>query len=242
MNSAKATILAQLKKDILPLQGFKRISNPSGGNVVPFAISAAFPKSEFPLGAVHEFSFGSGEDAAATGGFVTGILSSLLKNKGACIWVSACRNIFPPALSSFGINPDKVIFIDVKNQKEILWITEEALKCEGLAAVVSEVEDLSFINSRRLQLAVEKSQVTGFILRNNPRKLSVNACLTHWNVRPMPSAVNDLPGVGFPRWEVQLLKVRNGQPGKWVVEYVSGHFHHIQASAAIPLLQKKKTG
>jgi protein ImuA len=25
--------------------------------------------------------------------------------------------------------------------------------------------------------------------------------------------------MGFPRWEVELLKVRNGKPGKWLVQW-----------------------
>ena len=38
----------------------------------------------------------------------------------------------------------------------MLWVIEEALKCEGLAAVIGEIKELSFTQSRRLQLAVEK--------------------------------------------------------------------------------------
>ena len=41
-----------------------------------------------------------------------------------------------------------------------MWAIEEALKCDGLAAVIGEMKELSFTNSRRLQLAVEKSHVT----------------------------------------------------------------------------------
>jgi len=36
--------------------------------------------------------------------------------------------------------------------------------------------------------------------------------------------VDGLPGLGFPRWQVELLKVRNGQPGSWVVEWSDGRF------------------
>jgi protein ImuA len=37
---------------------------------------------------------------------------------------------------------------------------------EGLAAVVAEIQELSFMTSRRLQLATEQSGVTGFMLRH----------------------------------------------------------------------------
>jgi len=51
-----------------------------------------------------------------------------------------------------------------------------------------------------------------------------------------------MPGVGFPRWNVELLKVRNGKPGTWQVEFSAGRFRHLSTAIAIPLIQKKKTG
>ncbi len=150
--------------------------------------------------------------------------------------------MFPPALKSFGIAPDKIIFIDLKKEKEILWAMEEALKCDSLSAVVGEMKELSFTNSRRLQLAVEQSRVTGFILRNNTRNFSTTACVTRWKIAPLPSESDDMPGVGFPRWNVELLKVRNGKPGSWQIEFAAGHFSLISKITTITLEQKKKTG
>jgi protein ImuA len=63
---------------------------------------------------------------------------------------------------------------------------EEALRCNRLAAVVAEIGELSFTASRRLQLAVEQSRVTGFILRLKPRNLTSTACVTRWRVTSLP--------------------------------------------------------
>ncbi len=120
---------------------------------------------------------------------------------------------------------------------------EEALKCKGLSAVIGEIQELSFTASRRLQLAVEQSQVTGFILRRNPRSINTTACVTRWQITSVPSELaEDMPGVGFPRWNVELLKVRNGTPGRWQIEFAAGRFRHIPKIAAMPFIQKKKTG
>jgi protein ImuA len=118
---------------------------------------------------------------------------------------------------------------------------EEALKCDGLAAVVAEIQELSFIASRRLQLAVEKSLVTGFILRRNPRNINTTACVTRWKIKPIQSeSVDGLPGVGFPRWNVELLKARNGKGGSWQIEWVAGQFKHISnTTIELPEIQKK---
>ncbi len=203
----------------------------------------AFPDYSFPLGAVHEFICPDVEAISASSGFIASILSKLMQNDSASIWISPSQNIFVPALSTFGIKPDKIIFIELKNQKEILWAMEEALKCEGLAAVIGEIPELSFNISRRLQLAVEQSRVTGFIIRNNPRKLETTACIARWQITSLPSASdNDMPGVGFPRWNVELLKVRNGKPGTWQIEYAERKFNYL--TSIVPLLQEqdRKTG
>ena len=89
INSPKSNIIAQLQKAILPLQGFKRMPNQGTLDVLPRVIKDAFPHAEFPLGAVHELISMGAENAAATGGFVAGILGSLMRGGGACIWISS---------------------------------------------------------------------------------------------------------------------------------------------------------
>ncbi|MEJ7677101.1 MAG: hypothetical protein WKG06_04335 [Segetibacter sp.] len=164
-----------------------------------------------------------------------------MRKGGVSLWISSSRMIFPPALKSFGIEPDKIIFINVPKEKEILWAMEEALKCEWLAAVIAETQELSFTTSRRFQLAVEQSRVTGFIIRRNPRNLAT-ACVTRWKITPLPTVVqDDMPGVGFPRWNVELLKVRNGIPGNWELEW-AGRFRHVSKLTSITKDQQRKAG
>ena len=243
MPGKKSDIIVQLQKDILPLQGFKTILSNAVTDAGLGAISDAFPNASFPIGAVHEFIAEGAEGSAATCGFITGVLGSLLHSGGAAIWISDSGTIFPPALLYFGIAPDKIIFIDIHKEKEMLWAMEEALKCEGLAAVVGEIPDLSFTDSRRLQLAVEQSQVTGFILRCKPRHLNTTACVTRWKITPLPTKLAaGMPGVGFPRWNVELLKGRNGKPGSWQIEFVAGKFRQVSRLTEIRQDQQKKAG
>ena len=243
MPLTKADIIAQLQRDILPLQRFKNKLSQTVMDALPMPVIHAFHNAAFPLGAVHEFVAGNMEDTAATGGFVSGLLASLMRKGGATIWISSYRTIFPPALASFDIEPDKIIFIDLKKEKEILWATEEALKCNGLTAVVGEIPELSFTASRRLQLAVEDSRVTGFIIRCNPRIINTTACVTRWKITSLPSELPEgMPGVGFPRWNVDLLKVRNGRPGSWEIEFAAGRFRLISKITAIEREHQKKAG
>jgi protein ImuA len=242
MRSSKADIIAQLQKEILPLQGLKSSEYGSAVDVKFGPIKHAFANDIFPLGAIHEFFCNAAENTAATTGFITGILSSLMQNDRACIWISARRTVFPPALKLFGVEPDKIIFINCQKEKDVLWSNEEALKCDGLVAVIAEIQEISFNASRRLQLAVEKSNVTGFILRENPRNLAT-ACVARWKITSLPTESEDnMPGIGFPKWNIELLKVRNGQPGNWEVMWKDGQFQQIPKIASIILEQTKKTG
>jgi len=241
MTIDKAAILAQLQREILPLQGLHGIQKNVLLDTLLGPIKHAFPNNSFPLAAVHEFISHTAEDAAATSGFVGGLMSALMKKEGISIWISSNRSIFPPALRSLGIAADRIIFIDLKKEKEILWAMEEALKCQGIASVIGELPGLGFTASRRLQLAVESSQVTGFILRRNPRNINTTACVTRWKITSLQSEpVHEMPGVGFPKWKVDLLKVRNGKPGTWEVELVSGKFRHTSQSKAIQIHSQKK--
>ena len=243
MGGVNANIIAQLKKEILPLQGFKSIKGKENYDLGLGPIRFAFPNSCFPLGAMHEFCCDEKENTAATSGFISGILSRLMKDGATCIWVRTTKTIFPPALKTFGIDPEKIIFVDLKSDKDVLWVTEEALKFDGLAAVIAELRELDFTASRRLQLAVEHSRVTGFIIRNKPRNQNTTACVSRWKISSIESSSpNDLPGIGFPRWNVELLKVRNGIPGSWQVEWINGRLKTIQKSITIISEEQKKTG
>jgi protein ImuA len=238
MQTSKAHIIAQLQKDILPLEGYKPIAGNKAFDAGLGFIKNAFPNASFPLGAIHEFYCSGTEDVSASSGFIAGIVSAIMQQSGVSLWISSRQTIFPPALKAFGIEPDKVIFINLRKETEILWVMEEALKCEGLAAVIADTPEVSFTASRRLQLAVEQSRVTGFIIRRNPRNLAT-ACVARWKITPLPSTTEDgLPGIGFPRWNVELLKVRNGIPGKWELEW-AGRFRHVYKLASINKEQRK---
>jgi protein ImuA len=234
-------IFKNLQDDILRLQGFKS-SNGSSIDVGLGPITAAFPNSVFPLGAVHEFLSTRVEDSASTNGFVAGLISSISGCNGATVWISSSRKVFAPALKSFGVEPDRFIFLDLQSEKDIAWAMDEALKCSALSAVVAEVREIDFTASRRLQLAVERSKVTGFILRHNYRKLNTTACVSRWRITPLLSNDMERPGMGFPKWKVELLRMRNGKTGTWLMEWIGGRFVTIPQTVMVPEFHQKKAG
>ncbi len=233
MPALKADIITQLKKELLALQGFRPLVH-AHQQIDLGTINHSFPDSQFPLGVNHEFICGNKESLAASSGFIAGILSSMLQKSGGVVWISSSQIIFPPALVSFGIDPSQLIFIHLRNQKEINWTIEEALKCEGLSAVVGEISFVDLAISRRLQLAAEQSRVTGFLLRHQPKQLFTTAFTCRWQIQSLQSETADgLPGIGFPRWQIELLKVRNGKPGSWQLEWINGKFQLVVSKSSL---------
>jgi len=241
--ATKYDIAQKLQKDILALQGVRKKSN-QHINTDLGEIESAFHNHTFPTGAVHEFISYMPEASTATNGFIAALMGKCTDSRGTILWISMQRTIFPPALQLYGIDPGRVLFLDLASQKDVLWAVEEALKCDALAGVVSELRELTFTESRRLQLAVEQSKVTGFIHRYNPRSENITACVTRWKIQALPSILEEgMPGIGLPKWNVQLMKVRNGKPGSWHIEWKENGFKYTPKQAfTIHHIHKRKTG
>ncbi|MFL5740865.1 MAG: ImuA family protein [Flavisolibacter sp.] len=242
MQQGKAHILSDLKKQILPLQGLKPLLQDALPEIGLGSLNFAFPHATFPLGSLHEFICEGEESSAASLGFVSCITGILMRKSDPVVWISSRKNIFPSSLVSFGMRPEKIIFIHLQKEKDILWAIEESLKCEGLAAVIGETRQLSFDASRRMQLAIEKSRVTGFLILHSLHA-QITSSVGKWRIKSLPSETEDgLPGVGFPRWNVELLKIRNGKPGCWQLEWREGKFKELLTIQIPQEEQQKKAG
>jgi len=223
----KQDIVQELRTRILAMQGVNKPGS-DRRSIGLGNIEMAFPGGAFPRAAIHEFTSLEPEAAAATSGFLSCLLHSLMNRKGFCLWVSSRRVIFPPALKLLGVDPECVIFVDLQNDKDVLWAVEEGLRCSALVAVVGELRELTFAQSRRLQLTIEESQVTGFIHRVLPKSENTTACAARWKIHPLPGIIEPgLPGIGFPKWQVELAKVRNGRPGSWELGWTPIGFEHF---------------
>ena len=233
---SKGELLQHLRQAIQRSEGYR----PSAGRNITTRIAqidAALPGGNLPLAAIHEFMSAGANDGAAAAGFMFGLLNSVMADQGYALWITKSRILFPHGIASFGIDPDRIIFITVRRDQEVLWVMEEALRCKSLTAAIAEISDTDLTATRRLQLATEASGVTGFLLRQNPRNTGTSACTTRWRVQAAPSIAHDgLPGVGHPCWQVELVKARSGQPGSWTVEWRNGGFREVPppATARLP--------
>ena len=158
---------------------------------------------------------------------------------GMVLWCLPRPDLYGPGLAAHGLDPARLVLVRAPRDAEILWAMEEGLRAPGIAAVVGEVGSLAAVASRRLQLAAERSGITVFLLRRwrnggqaaHERALP-NAAVTRWRIAALPSkSLPGEPGVGRPRWRIELLRCRGGEPASWEVEEADATGHVSLAAA-----------
>jgi protein ImuA len=220
--SAGLPIVEELRERIRRLEGAatrRRL-------VLPFGIKEIdrhLPEGGLALGALHEVA-GGGKgaiDGAAAALFAAGIAA---RTRGKVLWCVTRPDLFAPAIAQAGLVPDRVIYVEAGDEKSILACFEEGLRHGGLGAVVAEVARLSMTASRRLQLAAESSGAIGIAIRRWWRPAEAAdfglpaASVTRWRVSALPATPLPVPGVGRPRWQVELIRCRAGESADFEVE------------------------
>lgn len=194
--------------------------------VLPFEVSELddrLPHGGLARGHLHEAIEGgaASQYAGLATLFAAGILARM---QGPVLWCLRGRDLFAPALARVGLHPHRVIFCETWKDRDVLPAMEEGLKCGGLAAVVGEISKLSLNASRRLQLCAGESGVTALVIRRWQNIAEKNAAgepsaaATRWRVTPQPSPLSGFDGLPRQHWQLDLLRVRGGEPRSWIVE------------------------
>jgi len=222
MSLRPAIELSALRAQIQRLEHSGRAS----GGVLPFGVpglDAALPQGGLATGALHEVA-GGGDgavDGAVAALFAAGIAARL---PGQVLWCVTRPDLFAPALRQSGLDPDRVLYVEAGDETTLLACFEEGLRHRALGAVVAEISRLSMTASRRLQLAAESSGVTALAVRRWRRATEAadfgqpTAAATRWRVTPQPSSPLPAPGVGRPRWFIELLRCRAGGCAEFTLE------------------------
>lgn len=229
MPAAARPTLAALRAEIAALE---RGAADRGVRTAPEAIGFGDPRIDgrLPGGGLalkswHAFA-GEGLDleaAAASAAFVAR-LAVPLAVRGELVWVLRRDDLYAPGLAGLGLPAERLIQVCARDEDEALAVMEDALRTPGVAAVIGEADEVDLVAGRRLQLACEQSQATGFVLRRRPfggagKGETGSAAATRWSIAPSPSepAAGEL-GLGAPRWRVTLERCRGGRTGSWILE------------------------
>lgn len=175
--------------------------------------------------ALHEVAAsqpGLAEDAAATL-FAAGIAGRFAEAHGSVVWAISQFDLYSPGLEQSGLAPARTLFVEAREDAQVLAVMEDALRHGSVSAVVGEVRRASMTATRRLQLAATEGKTPALLFRrwrrNGVCPLSEpSAACTRWRVGCAPSPSLAIPGVGQPHWQVELARQRNGDGFTFILE------------------------
>ncbi len=151
---------------------------------------------------------------------------------GAVVVMDNRGDFYPAAAAVLGIDLNNLIVIRTKTEKDRLWALDQALRCQGVAAVWAPQEKIDPHTFRRLQLAAESSGALGVLVRDKQARELPTWSYVQLLARPEngrgqgagrggfsggASWRNGKEDAGGDRWvRVELLRSRHGKSGGWV--------------------------
>jgi len=193
------------------------------GPVLPFGVG---PLDHLLAGggldgaSLHEIAAASAswsDDAAATL-FAAGIAARFAAPPGlSALWALTRFDLYAPGLEQAGLGPERILYAQGRNDRELLAMCEDALRDGSLACVVAEVKAADQTATRRLQLAATEGKTPMLLYRRYRRYgkcplADLSLACTRWRVGSLASTPLSMPGVGRGRWSVELVRQRGGPP------------------------------
>ena len=162
------------------------------------------------------------DDAAATL-FIAGLAARFAGTAGNVLWALSRFDLYAPGLDQAGLTPDRLLYAEAREEVEVLALVEDGLRSGSLGAVVGEVSRVSMTATRRLQLAATEGRTPMLLFRRWRRRAASpldepSSATTRWRIGSTASGAVGHPGVGRARWEMALVRQRNGNPFSLIVE------------------------
>jgi protein ImuA len=222
VSHSRLSQLASLREEVRAIESLRPQEE---REVLPFGIpdiDGRLAWNGLPLGALHEVAGSSrnhDDDAAAT----LFIASIAARVHGPILWVVRRRDLFAPGLFQAGLDPQRVLYAEARDDAELLALMEDGLRYRGLGAVIGEAKRVSMASTRRLQLAAEEGRTIPLLLKQAARQDgdalgSPSAAVTRWRVSSAPSSPVPWNGLGRSRWHLQCVRQRGGDSFELQVE------------------------
>ncbi len=182
-------------------------------------LDAAMPNGTLGIGALHEVEPLRATDTPWLTGFAFGLLSRL-GTLDPIVWcvtreqVGDYGQLYAHGSERFGLSPAQIVFVKVDHHNHLHFALEEALKTDGVAAVMGEGPLPSFTGSRRLSLLAKTHRKPCLLLNPQAGEGRGSAAQTRWQIKPTTGVTDPLDpfGPGLPTWLVSLARVRGGHP------------------------------
>lgn len=180
------------------------------------ALDRLLPQGGFRRGTLVEWL---SEPGAGAGALALLAAREACREGGALVAIDRPRRLYPPAAARLGIDLERLIVVRPQNQADERWAVHQALSCPAVAAVLCWPEKLDDRTFRRWQLAAERGQSLGLLVRPEqaraqPAWSEVRLLVRGLPVRGLP--VRRLPAEGNRRLRVEVVHCRGASAEKCV--------------------------
>ena len=173
------------------------------------SIDRLLPGSGLRIDAVNEWV--ADGDASGAAALSLAIASARAK-KGPLVVVADSNHFYPPAAAAVGIDPSKIIWVRPTTTADTVWSIDQALRCTGASAVWASVGAwMDDRDARRFQLAAEKGQTTGFLVR--PRSVRGRPTFAEVRFHVAISKQVDSVDTSLPTWTLTLDRCQGSHAG-----------------------------
>ncbi len=180
------------------------------------------------LFSLHEIHAETAADAVAANAFALGLASRATRER-PLVWVvqnlasQEAGALHGPGLHEWGLRPESVLVVRVRDAVALLAAGEEALKSGAVGAVLmtgwGEAKAMTLTASRRLTLAARSGGSTAFVVRAAAAAMP-SAAETRWSVRSALSTALEAGAPGRPAFVAALTRSRQGAaPTEWTLEW-----------------------
>lgn len=177
---------------------------------------------------LHDIHAETAADAVAANAFALGLATRAAPDR-PLVWVfqtlagQEAGRLYGPGLHEWGLRPQSVLVVRVRDAVAMLAAGEEALKSGAVGAVLmsgwGEPKAINLTATRRLALAARAGGGTAFLVRAAAAALP-SAAETRWSVRAAPSTGLEAGAPGRPAFVAALTRNRQGAaPAEWTLEW-----------------------
>ncbi|HHM04905.1 MAG TPA: translesion DNA synthesis-associated protein ImuA [Gammaproteobacteria bacterium] len=159
------------------------------------SLDAALPGGGWPRRGVMEIvvpAWGMGELR-----LLVPLMLTVQRQGGWLVWVMPPYVPYAPALAGLGLDLGRVLLVEPKRDREVLWSMEKALRAAGTGMVLAWPPQPGHSQMRRLQLAAEAGNSVGVVFATRDRG-------------PSPAPLRLQLGPLKEGLRVRLLKARGG--------------------------------
>ncbi len=222
----KARRIAALRKAVDGLQSIPAATLPAHASAtVEPSLAPGLPAPGIPCGVLNEVIAAHADRPVGFAFLFTLMTAALRKRPGPAVFAAARRALdfglpYGHGLHRLGLDVSRLVLVETKTDKHVLWALEETLRSAVEPAIVAGAVEtgLGLTQSRRLNLAAA-THATPLALLRGEKAMGASAAATRWRLGSAPAIYDRFGLFERWRWQATLERCRTGRTGDWLIEW-----------------------